>query len=363
MAHKPVIAYIDTSDTGVVEHSDQHALCYFLRQELGFEVFTFEYYFDFRDERRLMKVFADAEVLQLVIVREVEWLNQHQEVIAFVRANLSQTVPIVVISDTSDICIEDERTHVYYYTNTAFVRLLESLIASYRPPVDWLGTKTEKDRSLLIRQLSRAYQIHYLADDEDVLVASDWNHQVVAEALRIKLLPAECLAEEFDSTLEESAYEYASVDLVVYAREVERIRSLSDNERDRLRFFLWEASSHLEGSCGDGVHGFAIDSQTFQMVVTTRFGQHRAAKQLLIGRLFVTAQLSLEHRNGSRFIESDEDRYVLSGFVFFRLSSVVPLVALYAHDVDPEVMRKIASFIMSERKYILVAFDGNLIEP
>lgn len=362
MAHKPVIAYIDVSDTGVVEHSDQHALCYFLRHELGFEVFAFEYYFDFRDERRLMKVFADAEVLQLVIVREVEWLNQHQEVIAFVRASLSQTVPIVVISDMSDAPVEDDRTSVYYYTDTAFVRLLERLATLYKPPVDWLGAETERDRKMLMGQLLLAYRVHHL-DDERMLAVPDENHQVVAEALRIKLLPAECLAEEFDATLEKSMYEYLSIDPVAYAREVERIRSLSNVERDRLRFFLWEASSHLEGSCGDDVHGFAIDSQTFQTVVTTRFGQHRAAKQLLISRLFVTAQLSLEHRNGSRCIEGDEDRYVLSGFIFLRLSSVVPLVALYMHDVDAEVVRKIASFIMSERKYILVSFDGSLIEP
>ncbi len=376
---RPIVAYIeDENGHWGDDNVWRDALCYFLRERCGCEVISYYSDYDFEKDRSRLKRYAKYGLLILVIVKQQDYSeDQHQRVIAMTRKSLSKKIPIVVLpglfsenrfaSDSNDALV-----YAYQHTDTKLVSLVKGLVSHCSMPIDWLGAETQEDRKILMTQLESAYAKHYLTGDSNGLFGvPDHNHQIVAEALRIKLLPSEFIREEFDDAISGEEKEMASVDSSVFWAEVDRIRSMTDKERKEFDHTLqrargWEPCETggiyvMRASCGDDVRGFAIDPITLETLTTYRFGEHHLVGDKLARRIWAIEMMA---GKASWADDSKYKRRLITGLIFTDIEGfTTPILQLYSEGRDySKVFTRVASLLMKEQKFIPVTFDGHLIE-
>lgn len=384
MAQKPVIAYIESSHSGMSD--DNHyrdALSFFLRQHLGCEVIVYDYDRDFEEDIARIEKFSKGGQLIVVIVKQQEYDDQHTRIIKKVRDDLSKSLPIVVIPDWRgeerfNGLPDDPLVYTHAHSSPELVELINNLIAAWKPGLNWLGAQTTEDQAILMAQLENAYRKHYLDDEDDGMLGTpDRNHQIVAEALRLKLLPSICLKAEFDDTIERKTRVFVTAEPSVYQKEVEKIKAMTDDERKEFDHSLDRARGHMpaEGggvyvtraSCGENVNGFAIDPVTLETYVTRRFGEHHMAKDMLAHRVEVIEELK-KGRNGSAPEDEDAEYRVkwriMAGLIFSEIDGfTTPILRLYKeHGDNEEDSKKVVAFLLREQRFIPVDFDGKLME-
>ena len=101
MARKPIVAYIESDRSGSFsdDNPNRDALSYFLREHCSCEVVQYRYDCDFQEDLPRLKKYSDCHQLIIVIVRQEEYSEQHEQVLQLVRGKLSATLPVVVIPD------------------------------------------------------------------------------------------------------------------------------------------------------------------------------------------------------------------------------------------------------------------------
>ncbi len=382
MAKKPIVAYIESDHSGSLsgDNHNRDALSYFLREHCGCGVVPYRYDCDFEEDLPRLKKYSDCRQLILVIVKQEEYLDQHEKVLQLVRKQLSATLPVVVIPDgwgdkRFGGSPDDKSVYVFDHTDTGLVELVNRFVAEWKPPCNWLGAETAEDQATLMAQLENAYHKHYLGDDNEGMFGTpDHNHMIVAEALRIRLLPVEFLKAEFDDTIEEVRRVFASAKSSVYKREVAKIRKMTDEERKAFSHALQRARGYepAEGggvyvtraSCGNNVNGFAIDPVTLETLITFRFGMHHMAGDMLAER--IKAIEALRNRRNRYELEDDAEREcrwrLITGLIFSEIDGfATPLLQLYTGEADEEQVHKVVHFLREQQKFIPVNHDGQLI--
>jgi len=378
MTRKPLIAYIESDHNSFSDDNpDRGALSYFLREHCGCEVVLYDNDYYFEEDINRLKRDAESGVLILIIAKQERYSDQHKGIIARVRKEFSKTLPIVVIPEgwgderfTGDP--SDTSVYVFDHTDVELTKLVENLTTAWKPPVSWLGAETREDQAILMSQLENAYRKHYLDDDNDGMFGTpDHNHQIVAEALRIKLLPVEFLKAEFDDTLEKDDRVFVASEPSVYEKEVVRVRTMTDEERKEFDHRLMRARGYepAEGggvfvtraTCGNGVNGFAIDPVTLENLTTHRFGEHHLAKDMLARRIE-----RIEVLRNRKLSEDDEHEChwrLMSGLIFSEIDGfTTPILCLYRKGADDDGIKRVASFLKKEQMFIPVTPDGQLIE-
>ena len=382
MARKPIVAYIASDNSGSFgdDNPNRDALIYFLREHCGCEVVQYRDNCDFSEDLPRLKRYSDCRQIILMIVKQEEYSDQHERVLQSVRKQLSATLPIVVIShgwsDKRFGGSPENLVFAFDYIDTGLVELVNRLVAEWKPPLNWLGAETAEDQATLMAQLENAYRKHYLGDDNEGMFGTpDHNHMIVAEALRLRLLPVEFLKSEFDDTIEEVRRAFAPAKSSVYNREVAKIRKMTDKERKTFSHALLRARGYVlaerggvyvnRASYGNNVNGFAIDPVTLETSITYRFGQHHLCKDILAQRIRAIEAL----RNRKHLYELDDDgerecRWrLITGLIFSKIDGfTTPLLQLYIGEADSEQVRKIVRFLREQQKFIPVDHKGQLIE-
>ena len=199
---------------------------------------------------------------------------------------------------------------------------------------------------------------------------------IIAEALRLRLLPAEFLKSEFDDTIEEVRRVFASAKSSVYKREVAKIRKMTDEERKAFSHALQRARGRgyepAEGggvyvtraSCGNNVNGFAIDPVTLETHITYRFGEHHLCGDILARR--IEAIEALRNRKNRYELDDDKEREcrwrLITGLIFSEIDGfATPMLQLYTGEADEKEIRKVVRFLREQQKFIPVNHDGQLI--
>ncbi len=365
---KPVIAYIedDVYLREVNDNPDRDALRYFLEKNCGCEVFLYRFSRQFENDILRIKKYFFCGRLILVIVKQEEHLDQHEEIIRIVRENLSPALPVVVIPDyraKNLFAGSPGEVSVYAsdYLDPKLIELVRNLAIEDRPLCDWLGADRTEGQAMLPAQLQNAYRTH--TNDETALGTPEYNHMIVAEALRIKLLPAELLKAEFDDTLKTCPAIFSASPHETYEKELERIRKMNEEEREEFRRDLrWKIG---EVSCGNDVNGFAIDPLTLETLITSSFGLHRMAGYLLKKRIELIETLVRRRRFG----ELDEEeshacrRRVMQGLIFKRVSGFeTPILQLNTYPVEtPQEVHRVGCFLRREKKFIPVDDEERII--
>ena len=383
MARKPIIVYIEGDNAGIFDddNPDRDALSYFLREYCGCEVIQYWHDYDFGEDLSRLKRYSDCRQIVLVIVKQMKYSEQHERVLQLVRGRLSANLPIVVIPDgwrdeRFSGSPDDRLVYIFDHTDMGLVELVSRLVAEWEHHHDWLGAETEEDQIILMARLENAYRKYYLDDEcERMFGTPDYNHIVVAEALRVKLLPVEFLKAEFDDAIEEAPRVFGLIQPSAYKKELEKIRNMSGEERMVFKNMLMRARGlePMEGggvfvrrvSCGDNINGFAIDPVTLEALITYRSGFHHMAGDRLARRIQAIEAL---RNHKSRFDLSDDEKRecnwrLITGLIFSKIDGfAIPMLQLYTGEADNKQISKVARFLKNQRKFIPVDHDGQLIE-
>lgn len=382
MARKPIVVYIENTSSRDIydDNPNCDALSYFLREHCDCEVVQYRDDFDFEEDLARLKKYSECRQLILVIVKQEEYSDQHEKVLQLVRTQLCISLPVVVIPDgwgekrfsgSSD----DSSVYAFNHTDIGLVKLVKRLITEWKPPYNWLGAETMEDQTTLMAQLENAYRKHYLGDDNERMFGSpDHDHMIIAEALRIRLLPSGFLKEEFDDTIEEVPRAFAPVEFSVYKREVAKIRKMTGEKRKAFSHTLMRARGYepsesggvyvTRASCGDNVNGFAIDPVTLETLITFRFGMHHMVGDMLARRIQAIEAL----RNHKHLYELDDDEErgcrwrLITGLIFSEIDGfTTPLLQLYTGEAGKKQIRRVVRFLREQQKFIPVDHDGQLI--
>ncbi len=380
MIKKPVIAFVESESRRVFEddNPDRDALAYFLREHCGCTVLIYRHDDNLRDDLLKLKELYELNQLILVIVKQLEYYDQHTPVIQVVRQNFSADFPIVVIpegweGDRFKGVDGDDRIYIFDHFDTGLIDLVKDLVSKSKPVQGWLGADNN-DYVTLQEQLNTAYQSH--ATDESVLGTASLNDMTVAEALRIRLLPSELIEEEFDKTLEPKEKKEIVIEPGTYKEDFEKIRTMDNNARKSFFLSLMRARGEEPGpggvgvfvvgiGLGDNVNGFAIDPITLESLTTYRFGLHNYAGDLLGHR--VIGIEALKKREHSYDTEEEDiwdiKRRLITGLVFLEISGfTTPILQLFdLKGVETRYIKKVAEFIIRQQKFIPVDYDCKLV--
>jgi hypothetical protein len=381
MTRRPIVVYVESDSSGFLNDASasRDALSYFLKERCACEVVQYRNDFDFREDLPQLRRYSDCHRLILVIVKQERHMDQHDVVIRLVHSRLSATIPVVVIPDGwgEERFSGDSGSLVYAfdYTDTELVELVGRLVSKSNMPVNWFGVETEEDQAILMGQLENAYCKHYLvADDEGMLGVPDVNHRVVAEALRLRSLPAELLKGEFDDTIKETPRTFDSMEPSLYEKEIERVGKMTDEERKDFLRALMRAMGHepiesggvrvIRVSCGDDVNGFAIDPVTFEALITYRFGDHYRCGDMLAQRIqMIEALKSRKHFYELSKEKERECRWrLMTGLIFTKIDGFkTPILQLDTDEAEEGQVLRVKLFLYRGRKFIPVSNDGHLL--
>ena len=183
-------------------------------------------------------------------------------------------------------------------------------------------------------------------------------------------MPISLVAEEFDATLPRRQACFGRIEASIYEAEISKIEAMDENQRKEFDHDMLRARGmtpcetggvYCRGvGQGDNAWGFAIDHLTLQNVITDRFGEHQLAKHYLLERLSRIESLRTGIMWGDREkIEYPCARRILFGLILQKVRDFsTPIVCMWREDADDEQCRKVAKYILQERKFIPVTPDG-----
>ncbi len=222
------------------------------------------------------------------------------------------------------------------------------------PPINWLGADNKYDQEQVLHQLQAVYKVH--CTENSLLGTPDLNHCIVAEALRIKLLPTECLKAEFDDALPKNLRNFINAKEEEYSDAFNRLKEFSAKQRQNLVTMLLYEQGYENGYrkrlyCSTKVSGFAIDPLSLEFSITEGFANHQLAIHILVNRL----RLGLKDAFNGR---------IISGLIFSDIFQwlQIPLVQFdMIDDYYPKEFIKVISFIIKKRMFIPVNHDGKVV--
>jgi hypothetical protein len=366
MAGKPMIAHVykPYSTVDDSENGEEKGMDLFLIDRFGCDIRIYRGIRKIKEDLAYLHARVNEGILVCLYLEQERYEDDktYKELIAQVRCTVSKTLPILFFRQFSMISFDDPNVHVFDFWSEDVCALIDRSMSSWSSP-DWLGAETKEEEGLLARRLEHAHYVQSLKADVYDISTPDENHRVVAEALRLHLLPVERLQDEFDETIVIERFSEESFSSEVYLAEVDRIRGMDADDR---KVFLFQVMENIgyeriddiwyfrSGSLGAHVNGFAIDSVTMEWVITKKHGSHRGASQSLADRIKVFEM----YRGLDRY--PAQARFV-SGLIFRVMDFCVPIICLFSGNVTEEDFRKVVRKIMSDRRFIPVTINGTIV--
>jgi hypothetical protein len=346
MAIMPVVIVIDEDgDRFTPVNSWKEGLVFHL-EKMGCEVHSYDNQYWFLDEIRKTKYAIESGRLLAVIVDEGRYGDdQHLAIIRSIRS-MSPTVPVIVIPQGARHEVKGiegyKRIYRYYYSERRMLSLIQSWKRTLTLPRDHFDARGQSDTAFITRQLLHAYQANLEEDNE--LGTPDYNGQILAEAFRIRMLPAAMLRREFDDTVRSQAKELADPGDAVFEQELQNVGILCRQDPHQLWRMIKKARGDQSGgSKGEDVEGFAIDPQSLEYARTRGFGSHGIARIYVEQRLEIITELSGK-------TVSKKPIQITSGIFFPEVSGIrVPIVVLDSADSQDPAMKRIGEFLRQRR--------------
>ena len=395
MPSKPIVVYIESDHGSGISGGDNHekrGMLNVLLNTFHFEVRDYSYDDYFYNKMNEFIQLYNNGWLACIIVKQGEYDDDEVKLVKKVRRKLSKTIPIIVLEthrrhsfsdedgeNFEELPVDDNILLTDYY-KPALLAKLRKIAKSWRPKFpDFFGADTPAEQAILVKQLAHSYAASFDAEDACFDCPKDHNSQTVLQALRLRQLPPEFVKETFDDTLKSmpvKEFSQKSVDKQTYQSELEKIRSLSPEERKTLddsiqinRGYIPYADGGVRvvsASCGGNVNGFAIDTITLEFATTRGFGEHHLVDSFLAQRLGAIEgiQNSDWKKSLGAFRNYDLKHRMITGLIHFDIDGyTTPLVVLYEYNYhDPVNVNRVLRRIFELRRWIPLDYEANLIE-
>ena len=359
--NKPVVILVMRDINSLTGQGDifREALISCLKNTLGCEALAYSLIHDFTDDLAKVKGVIESKKVVAVIIQEDEYDEDlHQIVVKQVRV-VDKNLPIIIFPhrDKEDVKGIEGFKRIYFYCilSKRVIPLLKRWLKKMVVPLDFFGAQNQQEVERVSDCLANAYQKQYLDGRE--LAVPDYNHQVVAEAMRVRLTK-ELIQEEFDSTLGREPKMVSASDIAVYEKEVALIKQMCAKKEGQndLWNLLHNARGYMSpGSQGDNVEGFAIEPVTLEYSRTAGFGCHQLARDRLEYRLEYLIGL-----NGGKSFRRRKypSNRIISGLFFPEVDGFkIPIVQF--REIEENDKDSLKGFFTDTRLAIPLIFDGD----
>jgi hypothetical protein len=386
MAPKPIVVFV--SSDGNLESDDSYharALVYYLNVHCGCSVHIYCYSQDLaKNAIGLTKLVTSGKVICFFVQQDRYLIDDHVKVISEVRKSISLSVPILIQEDhraEEKVTVETDSNVYLFDDESDVIKKIDELKLTWQPravPPDYFDIRTSDELAFLCSRFVTAYDAN-LGDDPDanLLGPVDYNHRLVTQALRMRLLPSSLLKGEFDDVVHvpPPVTSLPKVDSVTYAIELERIRTMDAVERKKFYHSLLHATGcapaegggiwKMEVSSGNNNLGFAIDALTLHSAKTVGFGSHALAQELLKFELEIIESLRKRHCGIAETSDERVGRYIIPGLIVMSLEGfATPILMLYQpFGENTELFHKVAKYIIELGQCIPVYADGIPVIP
>lgn len=356
MINKPIVILVMRLCNSLTEDTDifREALISHLKNNLGCEVLAYDFVEDFVSDLARLKGVIESKRVVAAIIKEYEYdEDAHQIALRQVR-ELDKRLPIFFYPHKTKDEVKGlegfKRVYIRYQYSTRALDLLKKQIKRFVVPLDFFGTQNQQEVERVSNCLAHAYQEQYLDGKE--LGTPDYNHQVVAEALRVRLTK-ELIQEEFDSTLGREPEIALPPSALVYQAEVVTVKKMCVESQQEFFWLLKIARGNISpGSQGDDAQGFAIDPLTLKYCRTSGWGCHQLAPL----RLEYLLQYA-EDLNGVPWKKRKSARErIISGVFFPKVDGFASPIVQLAFPTEEEEKR-LVDFFEKTRIAIPVVLD------
>ena len=370
---RPVVIYVeeDWDVVGDLPNTKRDTLLYLLRTYCGCDVVTYQSIWEFRADIWRVRKLAESKRIVLFMVCQQEDMDDHKVFKRIVRRRLASRAPIVIVSDVWGKKRArgsfKRKTFVYWHGEEHLVELAKRLADKHKPSADWYGMETISEQAVLYDNLHLAYFKNYLVADDGMGVP-DVNGMVVAEALRLRLLPSELVKEEFDDAIWHLSLCLKPSRDNIYDTETQKIREMTEGQRRVFEYRMRDVFGHGV-SLGDRVRGYAIDPITLEYLIIGGFGSHRTAKIFLPARI---REIESFYRPWWRFPDDGSyeefcrqcEKRIVAGLILDGVEGfATPILMLDDYEfVSSEHLRKVANHLYRQKQLIPVDQSGYLIE-
>ena len=378
MNGKPVILYVE-SRYGSLNgpNHDREALAFFLANDLDCEVRVYDYMEQLKEDAdHVSKLIKSGWVILTILCQERYMEDMVAKDIVAIR-ELSPGLPILILPCLSEARFkaapETPDIFAYMHEDPELGKLVSTLVSAWTKPKDAFHVKTALERSVLCNQLANAYLVNNLGEgDEHMLGVPNGNDQIVLEAIRVGLVPAEFIKAEFDSTLPRRVQSFEPVEVSAYDKELASIKSMDEAARKEFHDNMLRARGMIphEGGgafCtgvgqGDNAWGFAIDWLTLQESITDRFGEHELAKFYLLQQLRRIEAMRAKTFDPSADVEYKCSARIVDGLILNNVDGLsVPVACMWTQGETQEHCQRVADHIIRSRRFIPVTPDGFIL--
>lgn len=239
-----------------------------------------------------------------------------------------------------------------------------------------LQAKPQED-ALVLQQLRQAYAANH--PEEDALAAVDEGSHSAIELMRLRLMgDSRLIHEEFDRPVATAAREenpaldwcgLPQIDEQTYLAEIEKIRRMSDTEREQLDTEIHTAQGQKKlpgggvrvnaGGLGENSYSLAYDPVTGLMAMTNTFGLHSTVFDTLSELIERVEML----RGNIEFGDDVPGLYhrVIRGLAVKVESFASPIMMPYTIQCSDDDLTQALDFFKAQRRFIVVDHDMRLI--
>jgi hypothetical protein len=378
MDSKPIVVFVCSGNDDNHQSYNVDAIYSFLKGDCDCQVESFRWS-DFLKNHllRLKKAWNNGGLLCVLVEKSQYDMLDEDKTIELINGSVSSVVPVLLFSSygpgADPSKLQPTNVKVFASDNEALKHCL-SLRKDWKcspTTIDWFDVRNQEELGFLSRRLVTAYNAHHGDLEETALAPISPDHRLFAEALRMRLLPAQLVKEEFDepNLVKVQQRSFAGIKKDVYDAEIAQIREMNDSEREGFYHSLLFATGcaptgnggvvRFEASRGSDNIGFAIDAASFEFATSSSFGLHAYAKQSLEYRLERLQMIRIGICGPDAVLE-DVGHYIIEGLIIPKFKGFEsPLLILYGRP-DEELFQVVVQHILSERKYIPIMQDGKL---
>jgi len=375
MPTKPMVIYFEEDDDRLSGNFARDALAFVIKNDCHCDVLQCENSYRCEDVLPVIEGAISQKRAILVIAKQEKYIDDHLNIIKLFRQTFSSEVPIVIIPEYGEERFvptpDDHGIYIYNHTDPELIDFIQTLKKDFSPNLDWFDIETDEEKLMLTDYLSKVYVRNYFENDDDRnLGLPDYNGQIVAEVLRLRLLPPELIKTEFDDVLRRPKI-FKKVLPEIYNNELKRMRGMNQEEKDQFTYKLMRAKGYyqMDGgrqkrdiSFGENLSAYAIDPVTLVSTTTFGFGAHKYAIEKLHYEVMYIQDL--RKRISPTEWEEDEitDR-IIFGLILENLDGfATPFLSIFEGGYNEKELKRAINFVISEGKYIPVTFYGSLIE-
>lgn len=251
-----------------------------------------------------------------------------------------------------------------YEENPLFEYLEEILQVGYANSCQTPETTGEVD--WIMTNLATAYRRNYLGENEEKMLAvPDYNGQIVAEAIRCRLLPSSTISQEYDQAVwaaQEKVFEPKDDEEI--NRTIRQIKSLNEQQKEDLRYLM---SNTSRGSSLGNCRALYMDPETLLYEISHGSGDHGPARIRLIATLtsFAGLKWAAEKRPGCDPRVNEEEKYFSGPFVEGLIYEVngysVPLLHLLGTPKWLQKNQRVIEYLKSWKKFVVINYNIELL--